>query len=242
MMLDRTLTLLLNGSSSLYLDGLAWTATQTLTWLPLAVVLFVVIVRNNDLRAVLSLLVALAIAVTLADQVASSVFKPLVARFRPAQNPELMYIVDVVNGYRGGLYGFFSSHAANTFAIATFVALLIRHRTLSIGLFSWALLNCWTRVYLGVHYVGDLTVGALWGALVGWGAYALWHHVYERHLRPSAPELGLDSADIEALLSDDTPSANTETSTGYKRRHAQWFVVCILLTYLYICVRAFFFS
>lgn len=104
--MDRQLTLLLNGSQSLFLDGLAWTATRTITWIPLAIVLLYVVVRDNNLRGVWHILLGIALSILLADQMASSVFKPWVARWRPSHNPEIMYLVDVVNGYRGGNYGF----------------------------------------------------------------------------------------------------------------------------------------
>ena len=169
--IDQTLTLSLNGSHSLFLDGVAATATQTITWMPVAVVLIYVVIRNNDLRAVGTIVLAIALSILIADQGASSICKPLFGRLRPTHEPSIMYAVDVVNGYRGGKFGFISSHAANTFAVATLLTLLVRGRRLAIVLFGWALLNCWTRVYLGVHYVGDLACGAMWGTLVATGIY-----------------------------------------------------------------------
>lgn len=171
---DQSLTLALNGSHSLFADSLAVTATQTIIWLPLILLLLYLIIRNNDLFGILGTVLALSLCILIADQVASSIFKPLVCRFRPTQDPHIMYLLDVVNGYRGGRYGFFSSHAANTMAVATFLSLMVRHRALTIWLYSWAFVNCWTRVYLGVHYVGDLLVGTLWGVLVGWTIYKVW--------------------------------------------------------------------
>ena len=148
---DQALTLSLNGSPSLYADGVALTATQTMTWIPLVIVLFYVIVRNNELYGIGLTVLGVALCILLADQMSSSVCKPLVARYRPAQNPQIMYMVDTVNGYRGGLYGFFSSHAANTMAVSVFLALVARHRPLTLVLLSWAVLNGWSRIYLGVH-------------------------------------------------------------------------------------------
>ena len=101
--LDRTLTLFFNGSQSLYVDGLAWTATQTSTWLPLAVILFYVFLRNNTLSGTARIVLSFALCILLADQVASSLFKPMVARWRPTNNPEFMYMVDVVRSYRGAI-------------------------------------------------------------------------------------------------------------------------------------------
>jgi undecaprenyl-diphosphatase len=96
-------------------------------------------------------------------------------------------LVDTVDGYRGGNYGFFSAHAANTFSIAIFMSLLMRQRLLTIFLVCWSLLNCYTRLYLGVHYPGDITVGLIWGGLVGFCVYKGYCHfarpaVYTRPL------------------------------------------------------------
>lgn len=223
--MDRQLTLLLNGSQSLFLDGLAWTATRTITWIPLAIVLLYVVVRDNNLRGVWHILLGIALSILLADQMASSVFKPWVARWRPSHNPEIMYLVDVVNGYRGGNYGFFSSHASNTWAITTFVSLLARRRILTFGLASWALLNCWTRVYLGVHFVGDLAVGTVWGLFVGWAFYQLCivGVVIEHH-----------PLKIKHAIS---PAANRLRPTSCKI-----LIIALLLTYLYIAFSALCFS
>lgn len=224
--LDQSLTLLLNGSHSLYADGLAWTLTQTVTWLPVAVVLLYVLIRNNELRGVVAAVAGIALCVLLADQVASSVFKPLVERWRPSNDPYIMYAVDVVNGYRGGRYGFFSSHAANTVAVATFVSLVVRFRPLTWWLASWALLNCWSRVYLGVHYVGDLTVGVLWGLAVGWGIYSL--------MRRYTPAL---------IARQQTYGARPNfTRAGYSTASLHLLIAGLGLSYLYAALRAFFFA
>jgi len=220
--LDQTLTLALNGSQSLYLDAIATSISATATWLPVAVLFFYVIVRCNNLRNILTILCALALCIFLADQVASSVCKPLVCRYRPSNDPALMYSVDVVNAYRGGRYGFFSSHAANTFAVATFVCLLIRHRALTLWLFSWALLNCWSRVYLGVHYVGDLLTGILWGSLVGYGIYRL--------LLALTPDLQGRRHYFA--------SRQGFTVSGYSRASVYLFIIGIALTYLCISFSA----
>ena len=83
-------------------------------------------------------------------------------------------LVKVVDGYRGGNYGFFSAHAANTFSLAVFFSLLARNRLLTCFLVGWSLVNCWTRMYLGVHYPGDILAGLLWGALVGVAVYRMY--------------------------------------------------------------------
>lgn len=149
------------------------TATRTVTWIPLFAVLLYMVVRagRKNVRGVLCVLAAVGLCVLLCDAFVSSVVKPLVARPRPTHDAVLGPLVDVVHGYRGGAYGFFSSHAANTAALATLFALLFRNRWFAVHLYGWVLVNCWTRVYLGVHYAGDLAVGLFWGVLVGLLSY-----------------------------------------------------------------------
>lgn len=212
--IDTQLTLLLNGSESTVIDWLALTATATSTWLPLAVLLLYVVIRGNKWLNVLIVILSIALAITLADQLASGVCKPLVARLRPSQDPLLSGVIDIVGDYRGGRYGFFSSHAANTCAVATFLSLLFRNKGLTIALYSWTLLNCWTRVYLGVHYVGDLLVGLLWGAIVGILVYKLAVKCFNKF----APQ---DFVNI------------------YNRQRSHLLVEGVLLTYLAITIIAF---
>jgi undecaprenyl-diphosphatase len=175
---DKQLLLMVNGSDSLYLDYLILTLTNALTWIPLyASLLYVVIKTNLNVREVFLILLAAGLCVLLAGTVDDEIVKPLVARWRPTHDPQIGSLVDVVNGYRGGNYGFFSAHAANTFSLAVFFSLLMRQRLLTIFLVGWSLINCYTRLYLGVHYPGDITVGLLWGGFVGWFVYWLYCRV-----------------------------------------------------------------
>lgn len=222
---DWQISHFLNGSSSLFADGVAMTATATLTWMPAAVVLLYVIIHNNEMKNIFLILLGIGLCILFADQIASGIFKPLVARFRPTNDPELMGWVDVVNNYRGGRYGFFSSHAANTFSVATFVALLVRNRTLSVCMVSWALLNCWTRVYLGVHYFGDVLVGTVCGILVGLIVYAgLFRFVVRREV-----------AVVQSRY-------DVQTVTGYAVADARIMTFAVLLTYMFVCFRALWFG
>ena len=180
---DKIVTLAINGSSNLYLDNLALAISSTWVWLPLALVLLYVLIRSNDLSGIFLCVAALALCITLADQGASTICKPLFERFRPTQDPSMMYQVDVVNNYRSGLYGFISSHAANTFAVAVFLSRIVNYKRLRICLYSWALLNCWSRVYLGVHFFGDVLVGGCYGALIGFCISCFFHRVQRRRER-----------------------------------------------------------
>jgi len=173
--IDKQLLLWLNGSDSLFLDYLVMTLTNAKTWIPLYLALFYVVLKSNATVARILMVVAAAgLCVFLAGTIDDTIVKPLVARWRPGRDPEIGMLVDTVDGYRGGKYGFFSAHASNTFSIAIFFSLLMRQRLFTVFMVSWSLVNCWTRLYLGVHYPGDITVGLLWGGLVGWGVYRLY--------------------------------------------------------------------
>lgn len=171
MQLDQQLTFFFNGSQQVYLNGFVWTLTQTSTWIPLFAVLGYCLFRHYGLKSFFAPLLCIALCVFISDQIASSICKPLFARWRPSQDPTMMHFIDVVRGYRGGNYGFFSSHAANTSSVAVFLTLLLRHKGTSLSLFAWSLLSSWTRLYLGVHFVSDLLVGLLFGACVAWVVY-----------------------------------------------------------------------
>ena len=182
--LDKELLLLLNGSDSLFMDSLIMTLTNAKTWIPLYLSLFYVVLKSNaTVKDILLVLAAAGACVLLAGTIDDTIVKPLVARWRPGHDPEIGMLVDTVDGYRGGKYGFFSAHASNTFSIAVFFSLLMRQRLFTVFMVSYSLINCYTRMYLGVHYPGDITVGLLWGALVGWGVYRFF---YCRFSRPAA--------------------------------------------------------
>lgn len=192
--MDQAITLFFNGSSSLYLDSIAWNATQMFVWIPFLLVVAYVVFREHDFPRMLFLIGGTLLCVLLCDQVASTICKPLIARWRPTHNPYLQDAVDIVNGYRGGPYGFFSSHAANTFAVASFLAPVFRRRAITLSLFGWALLSCWTRVYLGVHYVGDLVTGLLFGLFIGTIAHRLYRHYFSQ-----APTLTYHSQNLKLI-------------------------------------------
>ena len=218
---DRWLLLAVNGSASLYLDGVVKTLTAIPTWLPLYCALFYVVMRNNDsVRKIMSVLLCAGLCYLFAGAVDDGIVKPLVARWRPTHDPVIGWQVDIVNGYRGGKYGFFSAHACNTFGIAIFFSLLVRSRLLSVALIMWSLVNCWTRLYLGVHFPGDILVGLLWGGFVGSLVYYIYTRV-ERHF-----DNGMKFVSAQY------------TTTGYLRNDADIVVSVLVLTLLYTLIRA----
>ena len=183
--IDEYLLLSLNGSDSIFLDGCMTVYTSMAIWMPLALMLIYVLAKNNSTKDFMFLLLVVAAVVGLTDFISSGLCKPFFERWRPTNDPMLMYAVDVVNETRGGRYGFTSSHAANSFGIAMFVSLLIRNRALSVSLMIWASMNAFTRIYLGVHYPGDILAGTLIGIVVGGLVYRLYVYI-QNHSRRTA--------------------------------------------------------
>ena len=177
---DKYLLLAINGSDSLFWDGCMTVYTTIAVWIPLILVLVYMLIKNNSFKDFVLLFFSFVLVVVLTDVISSGFCKPFFQRWRPTNDPELMYLVDVVGNIRGGDYGFTSSHAANSFGIATFLLLLVKNRILTVSLLIWAALNAYTRMYLGVHYPGDILAGTLIGVAVGCGMYTLYRYIIKR--------------------------------------------------------------
>lgn len=172
--LDRKLFLALNGGfRHPVLDQVMMFLTATYAWIPLYLLLLFLLVRNYKKQSWIWLL-AIGCTILLADQITSSLMKPFFERLRPSHDPVLAEQVFLVNRYRGGKFGFASSHAANTFGIATLMWLLLKKYRPWIGLlFLWTLLVGYTRIYLGVHFPGDILAGFSVGFLCAVISYFL---------------------------------------------------------------------
>ena len=183
---DTDLLLAINGWHNGYWDTFMYAFSGKWVWVPMYAALLYVLARNLPWRTTLWCLVGVALCITFADQVGASLIRPWAERLRPA-NPEnpVSDLVHIVNGYRGGRYGFPSCHAANTFGLAFYLMLVVRRKALTGLLVAWALVTCYSRAYLGVHYPGDLLAGALLGLVGAALCYTLFRLVarYERPRR-----------------------------------------------------------
>lgn len=212
---------LFNGSDNIMLDQMVQILTSGLTWIPLYVMLFFVVMRNNETMGQIALVVGSAIfCVLFADGLVDGIVKQLAERWRPSNDPTFKYMVQVVDDIRPKGYSFCSAHAANTMSLAVFFSLLIRSKMLTITLVIWSLINCWTRLYLGVHYPSDILCGMIIGIIVGILVYLLYYKIYLR----ISPKINYIS--------------NQYTSTGYDHDDIDKAMVILMLTLVYVVTRS----
>jgi undecaprenyl-diphosphatase len=178
--LDKELFLFLNALHADWLDPIMFWLTKTIVWLPLYLFLLYLSIKEYK-KQTWVVLVGIGLTILLADQATSGLMKPFFERLRPSRDPSLEGLVHLVNGYKGGKYGFASGHAANTFGTATFFFLVFRNKHTWIKwIFIWAALMTYTRIYLGVHYPGDILVGATIGCSMGWIGYRVYSFLYTK--------------------------------------------------------------
>ncbi len=219
--MDMQVLSIFNGSDNIMLDQMVQILTSGLTWIPLYVMLFFVVMRNNETMGQIALVVGSAIfCVLFADGLVDGIIKQLAERWRPSNDPTFKYMVQVVDDIRPKGYSFCSAHAANTMSLAVFFSLLIRSKLLTITLVIWSLINCWTRLYLGVHYPSDILCGMIIGIIVGILVYLLYYKIYLR----ISPKINYIS--------------NQYTSTGYDHDDIDKAMVILMLTLVYVVTRS----
>lgn len=179
--IDARLLLIVNGAHSPFFDSVMWCISGRWIWVPFYAVLAYLLFRRMSWKRASICLVTIGLIILAADQTCTTLIRPEIGRLRPANlNNPLSSFVHVVNGYRGGRYGFPSCHAANTFALAVFMSLVIRHKWFTVMMFSWAFVVSYSRMYLGVHYFGDLFCGATIGSLFAVLFYYLQNYLFKR--------------------------------------------------------------
>ena len=183
--IDTEILLAINGWHAPWADTLMWIISAKATWIPLYLLLIGLLVWRyskpamtnvkwlQKVPACVVMIVAIGLAVGAADFIASGILKDWVARPRPSRVPELEGMLHLVNGYKSGQYGFVSSHAANTMAVALLFSLIWRNKIATCGLMLWVAANCYSRMYLGVHYPTDILGGLIVGLLVAVVGYWL---------------------------------------------------------------------
>ena len=183
--IDTEILLAINGWHAPWADTLMWIISAKATWIPLYLLLVGLLVwkyRQPSMNAAkwlkkvpacVLMILMIALTVGTADFIASGILKDLVARPRPTRVPELESVLHLVNGYKSGQYGCVSSHAANTMACALLFSLIWRKKIATVGLMLWVAANCYSRMYLGVHYPLDILGGLMVGTLVALAAYIL---------------------------------------------------------------------
>ena len=183
--IDTEILLAINGWHAPWADTLMWIISAKATWIPLYLLLIGLLVWRyrkpvmtsvkwlQKVPACVVMIAMIGLAVGAADFIASGILKELVARPRPTRVPELEGVLHLVNGYRSGRYGFVSSHAANTMVCALLFSMIWRTKIATVGLMLWVAANCYSRMYLGVHYPLDILGGLMVGCLVAMTAYVL---------------------------------------------------------------------
>lgn len=208
--IDSQIFLFLNSFHLPYFDHFMMAFTGKFIWVPMYASILFILFRRFGWKVAICYTIAIPVVIACADQLCATILRPWIERLRPSNiaNP-ISEFVHIVDGYRGGKYGFPSCHAANSFALASFLALLFANRRFTIFIFAWAIINSYSRLYLGVHYPGDLIIGAIVGSCIGYVGYRLTksisknyattHDIDQKHF---PIQLSFGNTTISYLLSD----------------------------------------
>jgi len=171
---EKELFLWLNEHHTDYWDNFMFLYSGKIIWIPLAIVSLYVFAYKTKWKEVALIIFCAILVGVLCDYVSAEFIKPYFERLRPTHHPDFSLLVDTVNSYKGGRYGFISNHAANGFGIVAFTSLLFRNRYYTIAILTWAIVTAYSRIYLGVHFVSDVMGGAIWGTAIGFLVYFIY--------------------------------------------------------------------
>jgi len=174
--LDLQLFRAINNWNGVFMDEIMYYVSTRIAWIPTyALVLYLITEREKrDWKRVAAVVASLVLIILACDQVASHIIKPLVERPRPCY---ALLGVHVYDGHCGGAYGFVSSHAANFFGMAAFLSLYLKQKRITWICYGCAAAVAYSRVYLGVHYPGDVLFGGLLGVAIGAGTYTAFSQI-----------------------------------------------------------------
>lgn len=177
--IDTELLLKINSLHSDFLDKIMWQISGQVMWIPFFALIVFLFFKKCKKQAFIAL-IFLIFAVGLSDFVSVHAFKEVFKRLRPTHNPAIENIVHIVNNYRGGNYGFVSSHAATFFSLSMFSSLIIKNKYFTILAFLIAAIIAYSRMYLGVHYPGDILGGAILGIIMSFITYQIYKRIFNQ--------------------------------------------------------------
>ena len=213
--IDKYILYWFNGSNSLFEDGLVSLLTSGMTWIPLYIALFYLVMKNNDTMGQIMLIVgSIILCIILTGGIDDIFIKPWIGRVRPCNDPDINAHLNLITGQVESGFSFFSAHAANTMSLAVFLCLLIKDSIFKIVMIGWSLLNGWSRLYLGVHFPSDVLFGFLYGAVIGITIFSFYKRFYS--------EMSFQTTYISSQY----------TSSGYERKDIDVVLVVFLLTTL----------
>lgn len=220
--IDEYILYWFNGSNSLFEDGLVSLLTSGMTWIPLYIALFYLVMKNNDTMGQIMLIVgSIILCIILTGGIDDIFIKPWIGRVRPCNDPDINAHLNLITGQVESGFSFFSAHAANTMSLAVFLCLLIKDSIFKIVMIGWSLLNGWSRLYLGVHFPSDVLFGFLYGAVIGILIFSFYKRFYS--------EMSFQTTYISSQY----------TSSGYERKDIDVVLVVFLLTTLTISIISF---